>query len=281
MTRNNYYVIWHNFNDFFVKLDVKPDEWEDRLTLYVTYLIDQGRISTTIRCYISAIRAILREVVVELTEDKVLLASLMRACEWRDTVSNRLPIRKGLLKFIIKALQDMFASQPYLKILYIALFLTTYFGLFRIGEVTESLHVVLAQNIHVGTNKNKLLFVLHISKTHNKGSKPQTIKISSETSSNKFCCPFWAVKQFVLIRKKFINNKQFFIFRDRSPVTPAHFRAVLAKAIKWNKLNPLSYSSQGFRAGRSSDLLDLGLSVETIQKLGRWKSSAVYTYLRP
>ena len=190
MTRNNYYVIWHNFNDFFVKLDVKPDEWEDRLTLYVTYLIDQGRISTTIRCYISAIRAILQEVVVELTEDKVLLASLTRACERRDTVSNRLSIRKGLLKLIIKAVQDMFASQPYLKILYVALFLTTYFGLFRIGEVTESLHVVLAQNVHVGTNKNKLLFVLHISKTHNKGSKPQTIKISNETSSNKFCCPF-------------------------------------------------------------------------------------------
>ena len=33
-TKMNYYGIWKNFNQFFLKLDVKPDNWEDRLTLY-------------------------------------------------------------------------------------------------------------------------------------------------------------------------------------------------------------------------------------------------------
>ena len=164
--------------------------------------------------------------------------------------------------------------------MYVALFLTMYFGLFRIGKVTQSPQVVLAQNVHVGMNKNKLLFVLYTSKTHNKGSKPQTIKISIESCTNQLCCPFQGIKKFIAIWKKFINNEQFFIFRDRSPVMSAHFRAVLAKSIKWNQLNPSSYSSQGFRASRSSDLLDIGLSVETIKKFGHRRSSAVYTYLR-
>ena len=34
----------------------------------------------------------------------------------------------------------------------------------------------------------------------------------------------------------------------------------------------------GIRLGHVTDLLNLGVSVETIKKLGRWKSNAVYVY---
>ena len=40
------------------------------------------------------------------------------------------------------------------------------------------------------------------------------------------------------------------------------------------------YNCQSLRIGRASDLLKLALSVETIKKLGRWSSNAVFTYLR-
>ena len=36
----------------------------------------------------------------------------------------------------------------------------------------------------------------------------------------------------------------------------------------------------GICAGHACDLLDLGLSVEAIKKIGHWRSNAVYKYLK-
>ena len=55
MTWQNYYTVWKSFNSFFIKLDIKPNNWEDRLTLFVGYLVGKRRKSNTIRSYISAI----------------------------------------------------------------------------------------------------------------------------------------------------------------------------------------------------------------------------------
>ena len=128
------------------------------------------------------------------------------------------------------------------------------------------------------------MFMLRTSKTHGLGSKPQIIKISSSLShksdAQKFC-PFLLLQKYLRIRKKYISqDEQFFIFKDRSPVLLCHFRNILANLIKICKLNPRLYSSHSLRSGRASDLLDLGVSVETIKKLGRWRPSSIYTYLR-
>ena len=36
-TRGTYYGIWKNFNQFCICLVVKPNEWEQHLTLYVAF----------------------------------------------------------------------------------------------------------------------------------------------------------------------------------------------------------------------------------------------------
>ena len=41
-----------------------------------------------------------------------------------------------------------------------------------------------------------------------------------------------------------------------------------------------NFSVHSLRAGRACDLLSYGVSVETIKKLGRWKSNAVFKYLK-
>ena len=40
------------------------------------------------------------------------------------------------------------------------------------------------------------------------------------------------------------------------------------------------YNTHSLRTGCALDLLKLGLSVETIKKLGRWKSNTVFMYLK-
>ena len=294
-TKAQYYSIWKAFNHFYLRLDKKPKRWETRLTLYVAYLIHSGKKSTTINSYISAIKAVLTEVHVKLNEDRVLLNSLVRACRLHhDQFQAKLPIKKPLVHGIIRQISKIMDKQPYLEILYKAMFITAYYGLFRIGEITESEHVLKAADVSVGTNKKKLLFILRSSKMHTKGRKPQIIKISSNKSnqveqadeyllpSNESIefCPFELVKNYIAVRKLRKNDtEQFFVFRDRSPVKPHHFRNVLKQAITRIGLNSNLYESRGIRAGRSIDLLKMGLSVETIKKIGRWKSNAVYTYL--
>ena len=306
-TKKNYYGIWKNFNSFYLRLDRKPTSWEERLVLYVAYLIDAGRKSTTIKCYISAIRAILQDADVHLEENKILLTSLTRACRiHQDRATMKLPITKSTLYLILQGVHKIFVNppQPYLEILYKTMFTVAYYGLFRVGELTKGEHNIKAIDVKQGVNKNKLKFILHSSKTHGKGARPQIVKIkeinphgqtwyagkkekgisfSKQKSSSLKLCPFKLVKQYLKVRK--LRRKQdrmeaFFIMGDRSPVTPNNFRKVLSQALTAAGLDNRYYYPSGLRAGHACDLLEMGVSVETIKKLGRWLSNSVYTYLR-
>ena len=118
-TKNNYYSIWQQFNEFFIRLDSKPATWEERLILFIGYLIDRDLKSTTIHCYISAIKSVLRDDGEVLDENIYLLKSLTRACRiHHDKVTIRLPIKKPLLRLLIYEIDTLFGTQPYLHTLY-------------------------------------------------------------------------------------------------------------------------------------------------------------------
>ena len=75
-TKRNYYNVWHSFNKFYLRLDEKPMSWENRIILFIGYLIDQGRQSATIKSYVSALRVVLKQDKVKLQEDEFLITSL-------------------------------------------------------------------------------------------------------------------------------------------------------------------------------------------------------------
>ena len=169
-----------------------------------------------------------------------------------------------------------------------------YFGLFRIGELTWSDHCLKARDVQIGTNKKKLMFILRTSKTHDQDSKPQTIKINSvdydavgnqqefSVENDRDFCPFKIVRTFLQVRKSRRDDAEpFFVFADRSPVMPHHLRDTLKSLLTKCGLDFRCYGSHSLRAGRSVDLFDLGVDLDTICKLGRWRSGAIYTYLKP
>ena len=300
-TRANYYGIWKQFNEFFIRLDTKPQTWEERLVLFVGFLIDQNKKSNTIKSYISAIKSVLKDDGEDLNEDVYLLKSLTNACRLKnDHVSNRLPIRKNLLQLMVAEVGNLFETpQPYLTLLYQTIFTTAYFGLFRIGEVTKSQHVVLAKDVHIGKNKNKLMFLLHSSKTHWFDSKPQVVKISSseigtkredavkndrnkyENEHIKTFCPFQMLKDFVTVRgQRKRDDEQFFIFKDGSPVLPGQARYILKSAILKLGLDARLYEFKSLRGGRATDLAAMKIDLGLIKTLGRWRSNAVFKYLK-
>ena len=179
-TRCSYRSIWKNFNSFFVRLDDKPDTWEDRIALYVGYLVSCNKQSSMVRSYVSSIKAILENSNIELNEDRCLLSSLARACKLEnDRVRQHLPIQKSLLMVLLDHVTLMYADQPYLSVLYQTLFSTAYFGLFRVGELTTSEHTVQVDDVHIAVNKQKIMFMLRSSKMHSRSMLPQKIKISS------------------------------------------------------------------------------------------------------
>ena len=89
-TKKSYRSIWKNFNQFFVKLDVKPNNWEDRISLYAGYLVSSNKQSRTIRSYVSAIKAVLENIGIEVNTDRCLLSSLARVYR---LVNDKVPTR--------------------------------------------------------------------------------------------------------------------------------------------------------------------------------------------
>ena len=282
-TRQMYHKIWKLFAVFYAKLDRKPIEWSDRLVLFTAYLIDKNMQSSTVRSYVSAIKSVLAEDGIFINTDTFLLTSLTRACKLINDriVIHRFPIYKGLLHQILDNIEKHFDGQLYLTTMYKAMFLASYYGLLRAGEVATGPHVLRAKDTFIGKNKRKFLFILWTSKTHGRGSKPQRIKISSSRNQNTKHCPFEALRKYSKIRPQALNkNEQFFVFADCTPVSPLRLRKILKDALVRMNYNSDLYNLHSLRIGRCGDLYKLGLSVETIKKIGRWKSNAVFAYLR-
>ena len=83
-----------------------------------------------------------------------------------------------LLDLILFEVDRIVPQQIFLEILKKKFFALAYCELFRIGEVTCSQDVIWARNVHLATNKDKLLIALYSSKRHGKESIPQ-VKIIS------------------------------------------------------------------------------------------------------
>ena len=100
-TQAAYHKDWIRFNNFFIKLDDKPLVWEDRLVLYMTYLINTKRCqSSTIRMYRAGIKHCLALIGVHLSEDLCTLTSLLKN---EVTSSIKLEILSSLISSALMA----------------------------------------------------------------------------------------------------------------------------------------------------------------------------------
>ena len=184
----SYLGIWRNFNRFLLKLDEKPENWEERISLYLAFIVENGAQSSTVKSYYSAIKKTFGSYYYSLDESQIFLNTLTSACRLlNDQAQTRLPIHIGLLEILVFELERMFPDQFYLRTLYQTMMLLGYYGLLRIGEMTASSHVIKAKNVHISVNKNKLLLVLYSSKTHGKADRPQKIKIEANESCYQEC----------------------------------------------------------------------------------------------
>ena len=288
-TANNYLSVWRHLSKFIISLDFSDNlSWEDKTALFGAYLVEGGIQSSTLKSYFSAIKHVLKQDGYEWNENKVLLSSLVKSCKLEnDRVKIRLPIQRGLLEMMLFEVQRYFNTdqpQPYLEALYKAILCLGYYGMLRVREMTLSPHTIKASDVHVAHNKDKILLVLYTSKTHGEESGPQKVKISAVPVRNhvtKFFCPIKVVIHYVTIRGTYkANNEEFFVFADRSPVKPQQLRIMLRTLLDRLNLDSSLYDVHSLRSGRTCDLAKYGYSVDQIKAMGRWKSNAVYRYLK-
>ena len=195
------------------------------------------------------------------------------------TVSTRLPIHKNLLELLIFELQRLFKDQPFLESMYKAWFLLAYYGLFRVGKLALGDHTVKAKDVHIGINKDKILFILYTSKTNSFGTKPQKIKITALEHESKYIAPvkastkranhifclFKSSSEYLALRGSYKKHSDpFFIHRVNSPVTPNQIRSTMRKMLVSINLDPTSFNTHSFRIGQTSNLIKYGVPLEHI-----------------
>ena len=251
--------------------------------------------SSTVKSYVSAIKRILIDDGYEWNDNKILLNALTKACRLiNDRVQTRLPIHCGLLELLLFEIHRHFMTgrenQIYLTVLYQVIFALGYYGLMRVGELTLSQHTLKAKDVHLSYNKEKLLMVLYSSKTHDRHTYPQEIKIIANKINKKAIkchaernfCPFVLIGNYIALRDENIEDTEpFFIFRDGSPVMLAQARRLLKQLLSNLGLNEKLYDMHSLRIGRCSDMVNkLGFSIEEAKRLGWWKSSCVFRYIR-
>ena len=117
-------------------------------------------------------------------QELICLSSLIRSCKIKnDCFKTRLPVTKNLFDCSLFEVEKHFLIEnddPYGSTLFKTMFMFAYYGLMRIGKITESLHVVKAKDVHLSKNNDKILIILHTSKTHGISDPAQQIKISDD-----------------------------------------------------------------------------------------------------
>ena len=282
-TSQNYLFVWRLFNKFVVSLDYRPKGWESKLALFAAHLVQKGVQSSTLKSYLAAIRSTLKVDGKKIQDDNLELQAIVRACKLEnDTLKVRLLIDVKLLEILLFEVKQVFRKDMYLEKMYKAVLLLGYYRLMHVGELTLSPHVLKAKDIHIARNKNKLLIVLYSSKTHSNCNNPQEIKITGTMAKKvNFFCPFKAIRSFIDIRGSYLSDDElFFILQGRLPLKAEHIRNMLRRLLSNVNLNSSLYDTHSLRIGRTCQLFKMGISIEKIKKIGRWKSNAVYRYIR-
>ena len=151
--------------------------------------------------------------------------------------------------------------------------------------MTKSPHTMKAKDVHIASNKNKILVILHTSKTHRKDSFLQTIKIEASVNrvTKSFFCPFKPLRSYLESRGGYIaETEEFFVFSDRSPVQADNLRSTLKRALKNLGLRPELYNTHSLRIGKATEMMAANYNISQIMRAGRWRSTrSVLKYFKP
>ena len=140
--------------------------------------------------------------------------------------------------------------------MYTAMLTIGFHGLFQTGELAMSEHVILAENVHISTNK--AVIILPTSKAYHT-HHPQHITINSCITA----CPIKALTAYALVHPQ--RQGQFFVRLSGNPVVTQDIAGIYNKLAVFLNLPPQLTKPHSLRIGGSTHLYLSGYSCQEIQ----------------
>lgn len=278
-TRVAYTRFWNRFKDFVVSstgLFLFPSS-SNHVSLFVAQLFKSGLAPSTISSHLSAISYFHQIAGHEDPCNQFIIRRMLLGCRKLKLVQDtRLPLLSHHISGLIHAVDNLYVSNRYQKLLTRAIILIAYHGFFRLGELLparldRSQEVVQFQHVQMSVSSVQIQLSHH--KTQRSG-KPITIIISSEPK----LCPVQALKRYLACRGD--NEGPLFISSTIVPITLAKFRGIFNNLLDFNNMSRSQYKLHSFRIGACTQAILSGVPEHTIMQLGRWKSQAYKRYIR-
>ena len=92
-------------------------------------------------------------------------------------------------------------------------------------------------------------------------------------------CPFESVSEYLTVRPT--KDGPFLCHFSGSPLTRFQLSSMLTKSLKYAGIESSKYKAHSFRIGATTALSMAGYPIDEIKNLGRWKSTAYKSYIRP
>lgn len=186
------------------------------------------------------------------------------------------PLTWDILRKVLKALPLVLSQDSYRLRLFKAAYLVAYFASLRIGEFARSgslKHTLTVENVEFTAGKTPELVLTLPTFKHSK--LPARLVIPR---GPRHMCAVRAVKKFLKIRP--CKKGPLFVYQNGRPIDRVAVASTLKQALFFCGVNSKGYSTHSFRAGRTTDLVESGVSEAIIRESGRWSSDAFRDYIR-
>lgn len=283
-THKTYAAGWNKFCQFFGSVYGGPVS-ADVIQRFVAWLSLHKFAPSTITTYVSAVGFYHKlQGWADPTND-FLVSKLLEGCRrLRPLSDTRLPMSIPILVQITQSLPAVCTS-TFEACLFKTVFVCAFFGFMRVGELAaDSRHrvqpsVLTAADVQFcqsGERGQSFLFSFKHAK-NNQCGPPQVIRLVQ--SDNAAICPVLALREFLSVRPA--TAGPLFCHFDCSPLTRFQFNSVLKKSLKFVGLSGEHIRAHSFRIGAASSAVSSGVPIDQVRSMGRWRSNAVATYIRP
>jgi integrase len=279
-TKKAYKKTWKEFASFVsiqcpgenpVRPSSKAVQW------FICHLVKLGRKARTVRSAVSALGYLSQENDGEDFGKNFHVRQLLRGLDKSRCMPDiRSPITEGKLEELLREAARLGQSGEEV-LLFQTMFVTMFFGLLRVGEVTVATDAekdtgVTRQGVAKEGDSRTLTMTIF---KHNTTGDPHVVVLRPRPHGKR--CPVQALDVYLTQRGE--AQGPLFLFRGK-PLLRKAFDAFFNRCLAGLGWDPRKFKGHSFRIGGATWAAQEGYSDAQIRAMGRWKSSAFLGYIR-